>query len=254
LGSAAPLWSDGIGGESGKYFTDKEYFDATHYSNQQVEAYTDSDSAWYPLKPENYGPTDDGSLDWYLNNYLMGSATLTSDIDTSEYRTDPDFVGRVIPMYIAQCNPYDDWSADDRVDNRWFYWVDTRDPAIAKQDADNTIRLTYNGVYRALRDGEWRQRGNPGNPPSIWPDWPWPTTSQFLSLNDNLYGEGMDTVRWYSGQSSYGSAEGGSGQDVSPGPSATQLLPLVLLAAVSALVVIMYIRWRRSHGVGKKSF
>ncbi|MDI6884467.1 MAG: hypothetical protein QMD00_05045 [Hadesarchaea archaeon] len=199
LGSASPLWGDY---ETGKYFTANEYYHASHYNHQQVEAYTDSDSAWYPLKPENYGTaegiTDNGSLDWFLRYYFRGPTVLTSDINTSGYS-----LAYVMPAHIRQSNPYDNWSLDDKVDNRWFYWVKTRDPDIAKQDADNTIRLTYNGVYRALRDGEWRRQGNSGNPPSNWSVWDWPTKTQWLSPRP--YGEGMDTIRWAHGISSYGS-------------------------------------------------
>ncbi|MEW6592701.1 MAG: hypothetical protein AB1305_03325 [Candidatus Hadarchaeota archaeon] len=242
LGSDGPLWSDY---ESGKYFDANRYFDSNHYSHHQVEAYTDSDSVWYPLKPENYSTLDNGTLDWYLDSYLRGpsSLVLNSDTSTSSYGTT-----YVLPVYIRQSNPYDGWSTDDRVDNRWFYWVNTRDPAIAKQDADNTIRITYNGVYRAIRDGEWmRQNGGPNvstRPPSNWSYWLWPSENHYLSLNnDDLYKEGMDTVRWYSGVSNYGSTEGGQQGEASPQPQSDVLL--VALSLVFAGALVAFIGWRR---------
>ncbi|MEW6222756.1 MAG: hypothetical protein AB1476_05570 [Candidatus Hadarchaeota archaeon] len=239
LGMDAPLWSDY---ESGKYYDANRYFDSNHYSHQQVEAYTDSDSAWYPLLPENYGGSDDGSLEWYLDSYFRGPNPLYSDNDTSGYAGWP----YVMPTFIRQTNPFDGWTTDDKVDNRWFYWVATRDPAISKQDADNTIRLTYNGVYRAIRDGEWRRQGQSGSPPMTWSYWPWPTTGKYLSLSDDLYREGMDTARWYRGVSNYGSDEGGQQGEASPQPSSSTLLvalPLVFAGALAAF--IGWRRWRR---------
>jgi len=254
LGSEEPLWAVG-NGESGKYFTASYYYDATHYANQQVEAYSDSDSAWYPLQPENYGErdgeNDDGSLDWYLDHYLMGPtplASATGDIDTSGYST-----VYAIPEYIRECNPWDDpiipGAYDKKLDNRWFYWVDTRDMGIAKQDSDNTIRITYNGVYRALRDGTRTLMGDPANfDTEIWP---WPTTSAWLSLSDDLYAEGMDTERWYNGVTSQGSKEL-SEQNVSTQPSAALLVfpPIIL-----AIVIISYVIWRKwLHEIRKTVF
>lgn len=253
IGSLEPLWdASSSGGETGKYFTSTEYFHATHYANQQAEAYTDSDSAWYPLKPENYGIDnygvyDDGSLDWYLDSYLKGPDSgytlLISDIETDNYPTN-----RVFPKYIRMCNPYDDPITgvyDAKLDNRWFYWVSTRDTAIPKQDADNTIRLAYNGVYRALRDGEYKRSVNPNaNPPSDWNIWPWPTTSAWLSLNDDLYKEGMDTVRWHQGLINYGSTPEGSGQNVPQQPPVSLLLAWIALPVIFALVALTYIRLR----------
>jgi hypothetical protein len=256
LGSEAPLWGSSVGGESGKYFTDKEYCHATHYANQQAEAYSDSGSVWYPRKPENYGERDgekdDGSLDWYLDHYLMGPTTLTSDVETSEYST-----VYAIPEYIRQCNPWAENPLGDphdtpitgvydkKLDNRWFYWVDTRDVAIAKQDTDNTIRLVYNGVYRALRDGEWGRQGNPGNPPSDWSYWPWPTTEAWLSLSDDLYKEGMDPARWFSGVTTYGSVPNESEQSVPSQPPESPPWPWIALPVILALVMFAYIRLKR---------
>jgi len=229
LGSASPLWGDY---ESGKYFMANEYFHASHYNHQQVEAYTDSDSAWYPLKPENYGPTDNGSLTWFLNNYFRGPTSPTSDINTSGYS-----LAYVMPAHIRETNPYDDWSLDDKVDNRWFYWVKTRDPDISKQDADNTIRLTYNGVYRALRDAYISQGGT----------WDWPTPNAWLS--PRTYGDGMDTVRWTEGQTAYGSGGEGSEQGAAsqgaPWAGAGWLL-IALSCAAAALGV--WLAWRQRRG------
>jgi len=170
LGSEEPLWSDEESG--GQLYP--------HHVRQQVEAYTDSDAAWYPLKPENYGDTDDGSLEWFLTNHFTPTMN----------------------EHIQQTNP--NWPPDVNShrenENRWFYWVDTRDAEQAKMDADNDIRLTYNGVYRALRVGEWRRQGHAGVPPADWSDWPWPTRTEWQS--PRKYGNGYDTVRWYQGQAS----------------------------------------------------
>jgi hypothetical protein len=171
LGSDEPLWSDEESG--GQLYP--------HHVRQQIEAYTDTDSAWYPRQPENYGTvsgsTDDGSLDWFLQYHFI-----------------PTMID-----HIQQTNP--NWPPGENShkenENRWFYWVDTRDAEQAKMDADNDMRLTYNGVYRALRDG-WNQGKTPEDPDY----WDWPTTTKWLSLSEDLYGNGMDTVRWYHGQTS----------------------------------------------------
>ena len=190
LGSEAPLWGSG---EGGGIFLPNEIHHNAHYNLQVAEAYSDSDSNWIPIKPENYGPDDDGSLDYFLNLLWKPNTWDTDYIDPS----DPDFGGTIFEWYIAACNPHIDWSSDDREDNRWFYWLKTRDPTIPKQDIDNTIRIVYNGVYRAIRDGERTRLGNPSNfDTEIWP---WPTASQWLSVDESWYGEGMDTMRYAHG-------------------------------------------------------
>jgi hypothetical protein len=192
LGSEEPLWGSG---EGGGMFSPKEIYHNAHYNHQTAEAYTDSDSNWIPTKPENYGPSDDGSLDYFLSLFWSPGVWDNDYVDPS----DPSFGGTIMEWHIAACNPYIGWSDNDRVDNRWFYWLRTRDPSIVKQDADNTLRLVYNGVYRAIRDGEWYRRGGSGPPPADWSYWPWPTTSRWLSLDESWYGEGMDTARYVHG-------------------------------------------------------
>lgn len=168
LGSDEPLWSDEESG--GQLYP--------HHVRQQIEAYTDTDSAWYPRQPENYGTvsgsTDDGSLDWFLQYHFIPTMN----------------------DHIQQTNP--NWppgvNSHKENENRWFYWVDTRDAEQAKMDADNDMRLTYNGVYRALREGFLAEADHSEN------DWPWPTTREWLS--PRTYGNGYDTIRWYQGQTS----------------------------------------------------
>lgn len=217
LGSEMPLWSDEETG--GMLYP--------HHVRQQIEAYTDSDSPWYPRRPENYGTingsTDNGSLDWFLSNYFYNPA-IDNDYPTDDYNT-------VMGRHIRETNPYDDWSPDDKVDNRWFYWVKTRDPDISKMDADNTIRLTYNGVYRAIRDA-W----NLGKTPSDPDYWHWPTTEEWLS--PRTYGEGMDTLRWVEGQiyaSGGGGSEEGAAAPSGPGAEANEI-PLLAAAGLAAAV------------------
>jgi hypothetical protein len=198
--------------------------------------------------PENYGTiggsTDDGSLDWFLNNYFYNTA-----IDNDSPSWD-DILGvsggpTVMGLHMRQVSPYvlgGQTPTSERFDNRWFYWVSTRDPAIPKMDADNTIRLTYNGVYRALRDGEWLRRGNSGNPPADWGYWPWPTSSAWLSLNDDLYEEGMDVVRWYQGTTTYGAKSDEPQGDVSAPPLSAPQILLVVIGVV--ILVASVVRWR----------
>jgi hypothetical protein len=210
----------------------------SHWGKQQAEAYTDTDSAWSPRKPENYGSTDDGSLEWFLDNYFYDPA-INNDTPDENYGT---FLGQL----ILRTSVENDWSPNDWEDNIWFYWVNTRDPAVPKWASDQTLRLVYNGVYRALRDGEyWRQNpaewGNP--PPANWPYWPWPTGEQWLSLPEDFYGErlyeeGMDTVRWYEGIGAYGGTEGEHPQPVSPAPvSVLHALLFVFVVLISAALV-----------------
>ena len=159
-----------------------------HWGRQQAEAYADSDSVWYPRRPENYGPADDGSLDWFLSYFY--SINIDSDDPPSDF-------GTIIGRYIRASSPAVEFSPYDNEDNLWFYWLSSRDPELPKMAVDNTMRLVYNGVYRALRDGEWGRQGNPGTPPADWDYWPWPTTTEWLA--PRTYGEGMDTVRYYQG-------------------------------------------------------
>lgn len=219
LGSEEPLWSDEESG--GKLYP--------HHVRQQIEAYTDSDSAWYPLKPENYGPDDDGSLDYFL-----------------------DYFENVMDDHIRQTNPY------VGPENRWFYWVDTRDDNQAKMDADNDMRLTYNGVYRALRDGYISRGGS----------WDWPTKGTWLS--PRTYGNGYDTIRWWEGQTSqewkggtYLSGFGIAGQGLlapqeyrsgllgqeaaAQGDSGTETFPSALLVVGLTLLVLSLWCARRSQ-------
>jgi hypothetical protein len=236
LGSDKPLWEEE---ESGK----GEY---SHQVRQQIEAYSDSDSAWYPKKPENYGTvngaTDDGSLEWFLNRYFYDA----EDVDNPN--NDAPSVGdcdTVLEWHIAQTSPYVDWSPDDRVDNRWLYWVSTRDPAISKMDFDNNIRLTYNGVYRALRDGEYLRQGGVGTPPVDWSYWPWPTREMWLSLEDSLYEEGMDTARWYRGIAVALAPEAEESQSTVPPPEG--YWPLLILG-VFLTTAFLWLKWRRREG------
>lgn len=172
IGSEAPLWR---GEESGGYFNAKMLDTWSHYGHQQIEAYSDSDSShpefrtsgWF-LKIDNYGQgyygnsrTDDGSLEWFIENYF------------DPYMRD---------WIENKVNPYKDTDGSPGVsieDNRYLYWVKTRDFQLAKQDYDNSMRLAYNGIYRALRDGEYRfQTGYENSPPPDWSYWPWPATSE----------------------------------------------------------------------------
>ncbi|MEM3402064.1 MAG: hypothetical protein QW179_03140 [Candidatus Hadarchaeales archaeon] len=228
IGSVYPLW--GFHEESGKYFTANYYYDSSHYANQQVEAYTDSDSAWYPTRPENYGPDDNGDLTWFLNRYFYDVGDGPGQYPENDY---PSYTicDTVLEQHIIQSNPYTrigPTDVDDRIDNRWLYWVRTRDASIAKMDADNTIRLVYNGVYRALRDAwNWRWANNKPDAPFFWE---WPTTTTYYSLNDNLYREGMDTARWASQQ--VGALTEASAQTSSLGLIPLQPLILLTVAAV----------------------
>jgi len=206
LGSEEPLWSDEESG--GKLYP--------HHVRQQIEAYTDTDSAWYPRRPENYGPDDDGSLDYFL-----------------------EYFENVMIDHIQQTNP--NWppgvNSHRENENRWFYWVDTRNAEQAKMDADNDIRLTYNGVYRALREGFLAEADHSES------DWPWPTKREWLS--PRTYGNGYDTVRWYQGQASaeyaYGilgmapTSQDGSGNESTYPPLSAAFLAVGLALLVSGL-------------------
>jgi hypothetical protein len=223
LGSDAPLWSDEESG-AGEY---------SHRVRQQIERYTDSDSAWYPIKPESYGQTenvdlgtDDGSLDWFLAYFY--DLAIDNDGPNSSGPTNI-YAYTALGRHIIQTSPYadDPYSTDYKDDNRWLSWVETRDPAISKMDADNTIRLVYNGVYRAIRDAYIEAGGT----------WAWPTGGEYSSLNDNLYGEGMDSMRWYEGTTAYGSEGDGSSQTVYPSPSIAQPMLLTLALIVSVFFV-----------------
>ncbi|MFN4133411.1 MAG: hypothetical protein ACK4GQ_03475 [Candidatus Hadarchaeales archaeon] len=240
IGSIYPLW--GFDEESGKYFTAKYYYDSSHYANHQVEAYTDSKSVWYPTRPENYGPSDNGSLNWFLNRYFYDVGDGPGQYPENDY---PSYTicDTVLEQHIVQSNPYTRVGpndVDDKIDNRWLYWVRTRDASIAKMDADNTIRLVYNGVYRALRDA-WNWRYASGYPDAPF-SWEWPTTTTYYSLNDNLYREGMDTVRWASQQS--GALTEASAQTPSevPAPSTQPTVLLVAVVALSSLSTILLSR------------
>jgi hypothetical protein len=224
IGSEEPLW------ETHRY----------HWGSHQVEAYSDTDSHWYPRKPENYGPDDDGSLEWFLNNYFYNPA-INSDSPADDYGT---FIGRLIRKAAVD----EDWSENDWDDNIWFYWVHARDPAVPKWLSDHTIRLVYNGVYRALRDGE---RARLGNPPNFDTDiWPWPTSSEWLSLPENFYGEamykeGMDTARWYRGIAAAVAPEAEESQSTAPPPYG--YWPLMILGLFLA-AAFLWLTWRRREG------
>lgn len=162
-GSELPMWGDeeSAGGGSPEAITLW-----AHYGHHQVEAYSDSDfsypqywSSGWSLQPENYGPGDDGSLNWFLDNHY--SPVMFNHIS----RVDP-----------TQGNPRE--NDPEKSDNYWLYWAKTRDFEMAKADYDNSMRLAYNGAYRALRDGEYRRRTeNSNDPPADWSYWPWPTSS-----------------------------------------------------------------------------
>ncbi len=235
IGSDEPLWASEESGQ-GEY---------SHQVRQQIERYTDGDSAWYPIKPENYGTiensalgVDDGSLDWFLAYFYDPAIDNDSPNSPGESNI---YENTVMGRHIIQTSPYidDSISTEYKDDNRWFYWVETRDIGMSKMDADNTIRLTYNGVYRAIRDAYLRVGDNSDNS-----EWPWPSVGEFSSLNDNLYAEGMDSVRWYEGTHTYGSETGDNTQYVSP--SQRPAIP-VLFVALAVIVSIIFIdRHRKS--------
>lgn len=224
IGSYDPLWSDE---ESGGLYA--------HHVHQQMEAYTDSDSVWYPRGPESYGTTDNGSLDWFLDYFY--NPAIDNDNPDGDY-------GTVIGRHIRETSP--SVSSPTGGNNRWFNWVESRDPDISKMDADNAIRLTYNGVYRALRDGEyWRQYGAGAGTPADWSYWPWPTSSAWQS--PRTYGEGYDSIRRVEGLTQYGSSGGEPGQEAAGQGGAemgvAQIL-LLLVGSVAAAIGALY-AWRR---------
>lgn len=230
LGSDAPIWNDEESG-AGEY---------SHQVRQQIESYSDSDSVWYPTQPENYGQTenaalgtDDGSLDWFLAYFY--DPAIDNDSPSTSY------ADTVMGRHIIQTSPYadDPYSTDQKEDNRWFYWVDTRDAAISKMDFDNSTRLVYNGVYRAIRDAYIEANGEAA--------WPWPTQYEYSSLNDDLYKEGMDSIRWYEGISTHGSTTGDSDLNVAPDLTPTSN---ALLAVAAVMFLVAFVVWRKS---GKSS-
>lgn len=100
-----------------------------------------------------YKPSDPSRLGSYvgLNNF----------IDNYENSYLHSFIDNVMPP----SNPMGGW---------WGGWLENRDCNMIKWAEDESVRLIYNGWYRALRDGEWLRQGNTGTPLSEWAYWTWP--------------------------------------------------------------------------------
>jgi len=235
LGSEAPIWADEESG-SGEY---------SHQVRQQIEAYSDSDSAWYPTKPENYGPTDNGCLSWFLDHFY--NPVIDNDSPDWNDILASDGTPTVMGFHIRSTSPYVtayQTPTTQKLDNRWLWWVQTRDPGMSKMDFDNNVRLVYNGVYRALREGEWLRQGNSGMPPDDWSYWPWPTKGVWSSVDDSLYEEGMDTARYYHGITAGGATPAEETQTTSSPISSTSWLLLAIVGVT--LIFISLLLWHRT--------